>query len=48
MRMRVVDAEEFEAPLAEIGYQARHLLGRDFVIPGWISRDIFGRESLRD
>jgi len=48
MRMRVVDAEEFEPPFAEFPHQARDLLGRDFVIPDGISREVLRRERLRD
>jgi hypothetical protein len=48
IRMRVVDAEEFEPPLAEFPHQAHELLGRNFVIPDWISRDVLRRERLRD
>jgi len=43
--MRVVDAEEFEPPLAEFPHQAHDLLERNHVIP---SRDVLRRERLRD
>ena len=39
----MVDAEEFEPPLAEFPHQAHDLLGRNFVIPDWISRDVLRR-----
>jgi hypothetical protein len=48
MRMRVVDAEEFEPPLAEFPHQTRDLLGRNLVIPDGISRDVLRWERLRD
>jgi len=48
VRMRVVDAEEFEPPLTEFPHQAHDLLGRNLVIPDWISRDVFCGERLRD
>jgi hypothetical protein len=46
--MRVVDAEEFEPPLAEFTHQAHDLLGRNHVIPNRISRDVLRRERPRD
>src|SRR5579863_10309876 len=48
VRMRVVDAEEFEPSLAEFTHQARDLLGRYHVIPDRISRDVLRRERPRD
>jgi hypothetical protein len=48
MRMRVVDAEEFEPPLAEFPYQAHDLLGRNHVIPDRINRNVLRRERLCD
>ena len=42
------DAEEFEPPLAEFPHHAHDLLGRNLVIPDWISRDVLRRERLRD
>jgi hypothetical protein len=48
MWVRVVDAEEFEPPLAEFRHQARDLLGGNFVISDWVSRDVLRRERLRD
>ena len=44
----MVDAEEFEPPLAELPHQAHDLLGRNLVIPDRISRDVLRRERLRD
>jgi len=46
--MRVVDAEEFEPPLAEFTHQTHKLLGRNHVIPDRISRDVLRRERLGD
>ena len=48
MRMRVVDAEKFEATFAELLHQAKDLLGLNFVVPDRISRHVLRRESPRD
>jgi hypothetical protein len=48
VRMGVVDAEEFETPLAEFAHQAHDFPGCDLVIPHGISRHVFRRESLGD
>jgi len=48
VRMRVVDAEEFETPLAEFSDQPRQLPGRNYVIPDRISGDVLRRESPGD
>jgi hypothetical protein len=48
MRMRVINAEEFESPLAEFLHQAHDFFGCNLVIPDWISRDVLCRERLRD
>ena len=48
MRMRVVNAEEFEPPLAEFLHQAHDLRGRNLVIPDWVSRDVLRGKRLRD
>jgi len=44
----MINAEEFEPPLAEFLHEARDLPGCNFVIPDWIRRDVFSRERLRD
>jgi hypothetical protein len=46
--MGVINAEEFESPLAEFLHQARDLLGCNLVISDWINRDVLRRERLRD
>src|SRR6202042_293792 len=48
MRMRVVDAEEFEPPAAKFRRQPREFLWRNFVIPDWIRGGVLCRERLRD
>jgi hypothetical protein len=48
MRVRVVDAQEFETALAEFHHQSRELLGRNQVIPNRISRDVLRGESPGD
>ena len=47
VRMRVVDAEEFEPTLAEFPHQAHDLLGCDQVIPDRINRDVLRGERPR-
>jgi hypothetical protein len=44
----MVDAEEFEPPLAEFPHQAHYLPGRNLVVPDRISREVLRRECLRD
>jgi hypothetical protein len=48
MRMRVVDAEEFEPPLAEFAHKLHHLLGRNLIVPDRISRAILRGECARN
>ena len=48
MRMRVVEAEEFETALAEFYFQPRDILRRDHVIPDRIGGDIFRGERACD
>jgi len=48
VRMRVVDAEEFESPLAQFPHQAHDLPVRNLIIPHRISRNVFRRERPRD
>ena len=48
IRMRVVDAEEFEPPLAEFAHKLHHLLGRNLIVPDRISRAILRGECPRD
>jgi len=48
VRMRVVDAEEFEPTLVEFPHQAHHLLVPNQVTPDRISRDVLHRERPRD
>jgi hypothetical protein len=45
IRMRVVDSEDFEPPLAEFPHQAHDLLRRNLVIPDRISRNVLGRNA---
>ena len=46
--MRVVNAEEFETPLAEFSHQTRDLVWGNHVIPNRVGRDILRRECPRD
>jgi hypothetical protein len=48
MRMRVVDAEEFEPPPAEFAHKPHHVLGRNLIVPDRISRSILRGECPRD
>jgi hypothetical protein len=48
MWMRVVEAEKFQPPFAEFPPQASKLLGRNFVVPHRVSRNVLRRECLRD
>lgn len=44
----MINAVEFEPPLAKFLHQACDLPGCDLVISDWISRDVHRRERLRD
>ena len=46
--MGVINAEEFESPLAKFRHEARDLRGCNLIIPDWISCDVFRRERLCD
>ena len=48
MRMRVINAEELEPPLAEFRHEARDLRACNLVVPDRISCDVPRRECLRD
>src|SRR6516164_4713952 len=48
MRMRVINPEKFQSPLAKLRHQPHDLPGRNLVVPDWIRRDILRRERLRD